>query len=79
MPVAMLRKKVSDLPLRFALDDSMSMSPQFKMSTVGKVIIGARISKSGDALARAGDLEGISAPVPVGAENVKILIGSSVR
>jgi len=79
MPVAMLRKKVSDLPLQFSLDDSMSMSPQFKMSTVGKVVIGARISKSGDALARTGDLEGMSAPVPVGAENVKILIGSSVK
>jgi cytochrome c-type biogenesis protein CcmH len=79
MPVAMMRKRVGDLPLQFVLDDSMSMAPQFKLSTVGKVVIGARVSKSGDALARAGDLEGMSAPVPVGAENVKILIGSTVR
>lgn len=79
MPVAMLRKKVGDLPLQFTLDDSMSMTPQFKLSTVGKVVIGARISRSGDALARAGDLEGLSAPLLVGTENARILIGTTVK
>jgi cytochrome c-type biogenesis protein CcmH len=79
MPVAMLRKKVGDLPLQFALDDSMSMTPQFKLSTVGKVLIGARVSKSGDALARAGDFEGLSQPVQVGAANVRVLIDSTVK
>jgi len=79
MPVAMLRKTVGELPLQFSLDDSMSMTPRFKLSTVGKVVIGARISKSGDALARSGDLEGLSAPVSVGAENVRISIGSMVN
>lgn len=79
MPVAMLRKKVGDLPLQFALDDSMSMTPQFKLSTVGKVVIGARISRSGDALARAGDIEGLSAPVAVGTAGIKVTIGSIVR
>ncbi|MBS1157726.1 MAG: ccmI [Proteobacteria bacterium] len=79
MPVAMLRKKVGDLPLQFALDDSMSMTPQFKLSTVGKVVIGARISRSGDALARAGDIEGVSAPVAVGTAGIKVTIGHVVR
>lgn len=79
MPVAMLRKKVADLPLKFSLDDSMSMTPQFKLSTVGQVIIGARISRSGDALPRTGDLEGLSSPVMVGTENAKILIDSTVK
>jgi cytochrome c-type biogenesis protein CcmH len=79
MPVAMLKKKVSDLPLKFSLDDGMAMTPQFKLSTVGKVLIGARISKSGDALARPGDLEGISVPVIVGAVDVRILINKMVR
>ncbi|PKO90375.1 MAG: c-type cytochrome biogenesis protein CcmI [Betaproteobacteria bacterium HGW-Betaproteobacteria-12] len=78
MPVAMLRAKAGEMPLRFALDDSMSMAPQFKLSTVGQVVVGARISKSGDALARAGDLEGLSAPVSAGAGNVKIVINSVV-
>lgn len=79
MPVAMMRKKVSDLPLQFSLDDSMSMTPQFKLSSVGKVIIGARVSRSGDALARAGDFEGLSQAVAVGAGNVKVVINTTVK
>lgn len=79
MPVAMLRAKVSELPLRFTLDDSMSMAPQFKLSTAGQVVVGARISRSGDALPRAGDIEGLSAAVNPGSDNLKIVIGSVVR
>lgn len=78
MPVAMLRAKASEIPFSFALDDSMSMAPQFKLSSVGQVVVGARISKSGDALARPGDLEGLSAPVAAGAGNVRIVINSVV-
>lgn len=79
MPVAMMRAKAADLPLNFTLDDSMAMSPQFKLSTVGQVVVGARISKSGDALARAGDLEGLSAPISAKTGNVKIMINSIVQ
>ena len=79
MPVAMMRKKVGDLPLQFALDDSMSMTPQFKLSTVGKVVVGARVSRSGDALARPGDFEGLSQPASVGADHVRIVIDSTVK
>ncbi|MBS1142908.1 MAG: ccmI [Proteobacteria bacterium] len=79
MPVAMMRAKVGDMPLRFTLDDSMAMSPQFRLSTVGTVVVGARISKSGDALARSGDLEGLSAPISGSAKDVRITIGSLVQ
>ncbi|WP_295005459.1 c-type cytochrome biogenesis protein CcmI [uncultured Dechloromonas sp.] len=79
MPVAMLRAKADDMPINFTLDDSMAMAPQFKLSTVGQVVVGARISKSGDALARPGDLEGLSSPVSVGGGNVKIVINSIVQ
>lgn len=79
MPVAMLRAKADEMPINFTLDDSMAMAPQFKLSTVGQVVVGARISKSGDALARAGDLEGLSSPVSVGGGNVKIVINSIVQ
>ncbi len=79
MPVAMMRARVADLPLRFKLDDSMSMAPQFRLSTVTQVVIGARVSKSGDALARPGDFQGSSPPVPVGAGNVRILINATVH
>lgn len=79
MPVAMLRAKASELPLSFALDDSMAMAPRFKLSNVGQVVVGARLSKSGDALARSGDLEGLSMPVAAGADNVRIIINSVVQ
>ena len=79
MPVAMLRAKADEMPMNFTLDDSMAMAPQFKLSTVGQVVVGARISKSGDALARAGDLEGLSSPVSAGGGNVRIIINSIVQ
>jgi cytochrome c-type biogenesis protein CcmH len=79
MPLAILRKKVSDLPLDFSLDDSMSMSPAARLSTAGRVIVGARISKSGNAAPAAGDWQVLSEPVAVGATALRIEIGEPVR
>jgi cytochrome c-type biogenesis protein CcmH len=78
MPLAVLRKQVKDLPLRFALDDSLAMTPQMKLSGFPKVIVTARISKSGNAAAQSGDLEGASAPVQPGASGVVITVDSVV-
>jgi cytochrome c-type biogenesis protein CcmH len=74
VPLAILRKQVKDLPLKFTLDDSMAMSPAAKLSGAPKVIVGARISKSGGALAQPGDLQGLSAPVAVGSSGLAIEI-----
>jgi cytochrome c-type biogenesis protein CcmH len=74
VPLAILRKQVKDLPLQFTLDDSMAMSPAAKLSGAPKVIVGARISKSGGALAQPGDLQGLSAPVAVGSSGLAIEI-----
>ncbi len=60
IPLAIVRKQVRDLPLTVALDDSMSMSPEFRLSLYPEVIIGARISKSGNARPDSGDLQGSS-------------------
>jgi len=73
-PLAILRKTVKDLPLAFTLDDTMAMSPAFKLSSASKVVIGARISKTGDAMPAAGDMEGYSGLSDVGATGVAVTI-----
>jgi cytochrome c-type biogenesis protein CcmH len=74
MPLAVLRKRVRDLPLDFALDDSMAMAPQLRLSSQPRVVVGARISKSGNATPQPGDLEGLSKPVANDASGVAVTI-----
>lgn len=76
MPLAIMRVQAQNLPLTFSLNDSMAAMPSMKLSSASEVIIGARISKSGDAMPRTGDLQGSSAVVKVGSEGVKIVIDS---
>ena len=78
MPLAILRKQVKDLPLRFTLDDSMAMTPTARLSSAPRVVVGARISARGDATPQAGDLQGFSAPVAPGAAGLKVQISEVV-
>lgn len=78
MPLAVIRKQVRDLPLRFTLDDSMAMWPAAKVSAFPRVVVTARVSKSGEGVARPGDLEGISPPVAAGASGLQIEIAAVV-
>lgn len=78
MPLALLKLQVKDLPVNFKLDDSMAMSPQMKLSNFPEVEIVARISKSGMAMPQPGDLEGISAPVKLGAKNIALEISKQL-
>ena len=55
-PLAVLRAAVSGWPVRFTLDDSMAMIPSRRLSQYDKVIIEARISRSGQATPSSGDL-----------------------
>ena len=63
MPLAIRRLKVVQLPLTVTLDDSMGMLPTMKLSMFAAVVVGARISKSGNALPHSGDLQALSAPI----------------
>lgn len=79
MPLAIVRRQARDLPIDFALDDSMAMTPQMKLSSFRQVVIGARVSKRATATPQPGDLEGLSAPTSVGANGVSVVIDSEVR
>ncbi len=79
MPLAAERKLVKDLPYQFTLDDSKSMSPQARLSGATQVVISARISKSGNAIAQPGDLQGQSATVSLGAKDLRIDIREVVK
>ncbi len=79
MPLAIVRKQVRDLPYEFTLDDSMAMSPAAKLSGHKQVVVGARISKSGNATPQPGDLEGATKPVAVGAERLSVVIDTEVK
>jgi len=63
MPLAVQRLKVADLPATLTLDDSMAVIPTLRLSGYPEVLVGARISKSGQATPAAGDLEGQTGPV----------------
>jgi cytochrome c-type biogenesis protein CcmH len=79
LPLAVLRKQVKDLPFDFELDDSMAMSPAAKLSGAAQVVVGVRVSKSGDATPQDGDLTGQSAAVAPGAKGLKITIADVVK
>lgn len=78
MPVAIARLQVKDFPVSFTLDDSSAMSPSMKLSSLPEVVVGARISKSGNATPQSGDLEGFTAPVKVGSRGIELVIDKVV-
>ncbi|KNZ32851.1 MAG: hypothetical protein AD742_09060 [Methylibium sp. NZG] len=74
MPLAILKRTVADLPISFTLDDSMAMSPQMKLSNFPLVVVGARVSKSGNAMPQAGDLQGQATPAKLGSSGIELVI-----
>lgn len=78
MPLAVLRLKAAELPKEFTLDDSMAMSPEMKLSSAAELRIEARISRSGDAIPKSGDLAGEITPVKPGAKGLKLVIDKLV-
>jgi cytochrome c-type biogenesis protein CcmH len=67
MPLAVARLKASELPAKVTLTDAMAMTPAMTLSKFPKVSVTARISKSGEAMPQAGDLE--SAPAEVATDS----------
>ena len=64
-----------DGKLTVTLTDAMGMLPQMKLSSARRVFVGARISRSGQAIAQSGDLEGDAGVIAVDSKTpVKIVI-----
>ncbi|MDX1432649.1 MAG: c-type cytochrome biogenesis protein CcmI [Gammaproteobacteria bacterium] len=65
MPLAVARTRVGELPATIRLDDDDAMAPGMRLSAFARVVVGARVSRSGEARAASGDLQGLSAAVAV--------------
>ncbi len=80
MPLAIVRKKVKDLPTEVTLDDSMSMVQGMNLSAFDRLVIGARISKTGQALPKPGDLQGLTQPTAIeNGASYAVEIGEEVK
>ena len=74
MPVAILKIKASQLPYNFVLDDKLAMAPELSISKFKAVTIIARVSKSGEATPKPGDLTAQLDQVTIGSKNIKLII-----
>jgi cytochrome c-type biogenesis protein CcmH len=79
MPLAAMKLRARDLPLDFSLDDSMAMAPGMALSKFPRVVVTARVSRSGQAVPQPGDLQGSSRPAANDAQSVRVLIDTVVR
>jgi cytochrome c-type biogenesis protein CcmH len=78
MPIAVERHTVSELPFTATLDDADGPMPTVRLSGATAVELVARISRSGDATAQAGDLESPPLRVDLPAKApVDLVIGQS--
>ncbi len=77
VPLAIIRAQVRDLPLDFTLDDSQAINPAMSLSRFPRVEVVARISRSGDAIPRSGDLQGSAGVVGAG-ETARVVIDEVV-
>ncbi|MDO9226411.1 MAG: c-type cytochrome biogenesis protein CcmI [Pseudomonadota bacterium] len=73
-PVAAIRSTAVKFPLEFELNDAMAMNPENRLSNFKQVTLTVRVSKSGDPMGEAGDLEGALAGVKVGSKDIKLMI-----
>lgn len=77
MPIAVAKTTVAKLPYDFVLDDSSAMVAESRLSAQTQVIVLARVSKTGNAVAKPGDLESEAKPVKVGESKLKVVINAA--
>ena len=80
MPLAVKRITVADLPTEVMLNDTDAMTPAMSLSQFDRVIVGARVSSSGNAIAEPGDIQGLSGEIlSAQSETVDILMDHVVE
>ena len=79
MPLAIARLTAAQLPARLTLTDAMGMVPGLTLSRFPRIVVGARISKSGNATPQRGDLQTLSASTTTAqSEPVQLIIAERV-
>jgi cytochrome c-type biogenesis protein CcmH len=79
VPVAVLRVPAVSLPFDFELSDANAMDPSRPLSSTDSIALEARLSASGDAMRRPGDLLAQAVTVRPGARDIAILIDRIVE
>ncbi len=74
MPLAALKLSGADLPKAFTMSDAMAMSDATTLSKAKRIVVEARVSKSGNAMLQPGDLTGTSGPVAPGTRDIRVTI-----
>ena len=74
MPLAALKLSGTDLPKTFTMSDAMAMSDATTLSKAKRIVVEARVSKSGNAMLLPGDLTGTSVPVAPGTRDIRVTI-----
>ena len=78
-PLAALRVSAGQWPVTFRLDDAQAMMPGRNLSSVERVLVEARLSRSGNAIAEKGDLLAVGQLVPTrGSKPVQLKISKAV-
>ena len=78
-PLAIWRGPAGEWPVRFSLGDGDAMIPGRRLSDFKRVVLEARVSRSGDALTRPGDLRVVSGVLdPRSAPEQRLVIAEEV-
>jgi len=78
-PLAVVRTSAGAWPVSFRLDDSMAMIPSRRLSQFDKVVVEARVSRTGQATPAAGDLYVTSAVVkPAPGKKIALIINREI-
>jgi len=78
IPIAVLRLPAPAFPVPFTLDDTNAMDPSRRLASADSLELEARLSRSGEAMRKPGDLYGRVGNVRPGADGLRIVLDEVV-